>query len=247
LKLAKNNSVNAPAIKNLPLSERPRERALQNGAEALSLRELIAVILGQGYHGESVLGVADRFIKSFTGSLNKISQPLPEQKFYEAICNNKSPASSIKCKGIGDAGKTRILCTLELAKRFSLYQQETSSPLTNDKADEFPLKKIPALLRHQHHEWIGYLPVYSNYKLGEFQIINSGEQQSVSFNPRNLFAPLLNTQARAIYLVHNHPSGNLAASDEDLLLTTQVEFLCQQFGIQFLGHWVVYGNRCKRV
>lgn len=246
MKSAKSNLEKSPLIKNLPLSERPRERVLQTGAKALSLRELIAVILGQGYSGESVLGIADRFINMFSGTIDHVEQD-PEQKFFESIQNTTTPAASIKCKGIGEAGKTRLLCTLEIAKRFSLYQQETSHPVTIKSTNVFPLKKIPASLRHQHHEWIGYLPVYSDGKSGEFQLVANGEQHSVSFKPRTLFTPLLNTQARAIFLAHNHPSGNLSASSDDILLTTQIEFLCQQFGIQFLGHWIVNKHRCEKV
>lgn len=246
MKSAKSSSARAPLIKNLPETERPRERVLRVGASALSLRELIAVILGQGYRGESVLGVADRFIKVFTGTLDSLA-PSPEHLFYESLENTNSLPSRINCKGIGKAGKSRILCTLELARRFSLYQQEASSPLTQPAINKFPLKKIPGDLRHHKQEWIGYIPVYSEQKLGHFHVIANGQKQSVSFNPRDLFTPLLNTQARGLLLAHNHPSGNLTASNEDLILTTQVEFLCQQFGIQFLGHWLVHGNKCEKI
>jgi DNA repair protein RadC len=223
----------------IPLPERPRERCLEKGPNTLSLRECLAVILGTGPPRAGSLGLA-RAILERPG--HGLAQTEEERAFFTAMeSSGDSHLGGID--GLGPAGKARLLAAFELGRRYACYRQATLPgirPLgaVSDVARE-ALGRIPAIDRQEPREWLGFVPIYRSGQVGELCVVERGVRTHVNVDPAELFARLLALRPRGFVLVHNHPSGNLRPSAEDLHLTRSVCELARSLGMRQFGHWIV--------
>jgi DNA repair protein RadC len=235
-------------MKDRPQDERPRERLLRNGGEALTLRELIAVLLGVGPAGQGCLGVASNLLSR----LGQVDAAAEEAAFFLALEEGDAALSAVP--GLGPAGRARLLAAAELARR---YIRARSAPHDGDgdrpssvrlsDIERRALAKIPRDLALAASEWLGFVPVAVNGSAGSFNLVARGSRSSVAVDVQELFARVLAVRPLAICLFHNHPSGNLQASDHDVTLTRRCAELCDQLGITFLGHWIVTPRSCRRI
>ncbi len=229
-------------IESTPISERPRERCLQNGPASLSLRECLALILGSGPPGVGCLGIAENI-------LNKPGKGLPsseeERAFFNAL-EISGTGHLTEINGLGPAGQSKILAAFELGRRYALYRSDlplqTRPPSRQDLTLQ-ALAKISNAKRAAPQEWFGFVPMHRNGKLGELCVVEKGARTHVNLDPAELFARILALRPRGVFLFHNHPSGVLTPSQEDLDLTEHIREISEKFGILLLGHWIVTPSR----
>lgn len=208
--------------------ELPYEKCLERGAESLSNKELLAVLLRTGTKGVDVLELAERILSTECGEggiLNIHNFTLEKLK---------------SIRGIGNVKAVQILCLSELAKR-----------LAKETAKEGLIFSLPSTiadyymeeLRHQKQENMKLLMLNSKSKLLGEKDISKGTVNASLVSPRELFIEALEKQAVAIILIHNHPSGDTTPSENDLFLTKRVQEAGRLIGIELLDH-IIIGNNC---
>ncbi|MDD5082003.1 MAG: DNA repair protein RadC, partial [Dehalococcoidales bacterium] len=213
-------------IHDLPVSERPRERLQKFGAEALSAQEILALILGRGIAGESVMVTAQRLLSQFH-SLHGIAGASMEE------------LASVR--GIGVAKSSQIKAAFELANRL------VDSPTTEDR----PQVKIPedaaavvgSRLRGKKKEHFLALLLDTRNRLLKISEISIGSLDSSIVHPREAFKEAISVSAATIIFVHNHPSGDPTASEDDVALTKRLAQTGGILGIDVLDHVIIGDNK----
>jgi DNA repair protein RadC len=221
----------------VPLDERPRERCLRNGARCLSLRELLALILGSGPRDLGSMGLAEALLERAGPELGSAEQ---ERAFFNAM--ELAPGSFFsELRGLGEASQARLLAAFELGQRYCAYRSPQKSPAKSPTKKDDAFGRVPDSLRFEATEWLGFVPLHRNGGLGEFCLVERGVRTHVNTDPTELFARVLALRPQGFFLFHNHPSCNLEPSLSDLDLTQRVENLARQLGIRLLGHGIVTG------
>jgi len=187
-------------IHDLPKDERPRERLVKFGEQALSAQELLQLILGRGVAGESVAITAQKLLSHF-GSLQKLSEASIEE------------LSSIK--GIGLAKAAQIKAAFEIGRRLSTQAPSYKSKELTDPEKVYRLVKSKLKDYHKEHFYIIALNS-RNYSIAEVSV---GSLNASIVHPREVFAEAIKSKAASVIFVHNHPSGDPDPSEGDLLLT----------------------------
>lgn len=207
-------------IHDLPKEERPRERLVKFGEQALSAQELLQLILARGVAGESVAVVAQKLLTHF-GSLQRLAEASIEE------------LSSIK--GIGLAKAAQIKAAFEIGRRLSNQTPPyKSKELTNPQK---VYRLIKGKLKDYHKEHFYLIALNSrNYSIAEVSV---GSLNASIVHPREVFAEAIKSRAASVIFVHNHPSGDTEPSEDDLLLTKKLVESGKILGIEVLDHIVV--------
>jgi DNA repair protein RadC len=209
-------------IHDLPVSERPRERLQRLGVEALSAQELLALILGRGISGESVMVTAQRLLSRF-GSLKGIAGASLEE------------LSQIK--GIGLAKAAQIKAAVELASRVEGYSGMSDKPLVKTPEDVAGL--VQGRLKGKKKEYFLALLLDTRNQLIRIAEISVGSLDSSIVHPREVFKEALSASAASVIFVHNHPSGDTEASEDDIKLTKRLAEAGEIMGIDVLDHIII--------
>ncbi len=210
-------------VRDLPDEDKPRERVLKNGPTALSVPELLAVILTTGTKKEEVLSMANRIIQEY-GERSIMSQKDP---------NVLSSELNIP---IGKA--TQIVAAAELGRRF-YSKNDNGAPTIRTARDVFEYAQDMKSLSKEHLRGI-YLNTH--YKLIHDEVISIGTLDANIVHPRDVFRPALERAAAAVILVHNHPSGVVKPSGEDVRVTEQIIKAGMIIGIDVVDHVIVTRN-----
>lgn len=215
-------------MKDLHKDDRPYEKCLQTGAASLSDAELLAVILRTGTKGMNSLELAKSLLhecENEEGILNIHHLTLEKLKTI---------------KGIGKVKAIQILCLSELTKRLSKAKAKEglifSQPST---IAEYYMEEM----RHQKQEIMKLLMLNTKSKLVGETNISKGTVNSAIISPRELFIEALAKEAVSIILLHNHPSGDPAPSNNDIMLTKRVKDAGALIGVELLDH-IIIGNNC---
>lgn len=213
-------------VRDLPSSERPRERLLRHGSQALSLQELLALILGRGVRGESVIVTSQKLLSQF-GSLE--------------LLLDASIEDLRQIKGIGTAKACQIKACLEISRRFN-SQSATSIQKKKGKkilspSDLFVLLK--PILSHHKKEHFLLVSFDTRNKVIGIDTISIGTLNASLVHPRELFEIAIRQHAASVILAHNHPSGDPDPSDEDLKVTVKLVDAGKLLGIEVLDHIIV--------
>lgn len=218
----------------------PRERCLFHGSNTLSLKECLSILIGSGSSSISCSEIAELILNKAMGEDSPAIEK--DRAFFQSMELN-AVAHVQNIHGLGPAGQTRILAAFEIGRRFSLFSQKIqyTGPLQLSKITQQALTKIASPFRHESREWLGFVPLYADGKLGELCLVEKGVRTHVNVDPAELFARILALRPRGFYLAHNHPSGNPNPSVHDLNLTQKVKKASEPLGIQMLGHWIVAG------
>ena len=208
-------------VRDLPASERPRERLVALGPEALSEQELLCCILGRGIAGESVLVTAQRLLQAF-GSLRGLAEASVERL--------------AQVHGVGVAKAVQMKAAVEVARRLAkpaaarAQRVETAAaaaafirPHLGDKKKEH----FVALLLDSRHQVIRLSP------------IAVGSLSASLVHPRELFKEAIAASAACVIIAHNHPSGDAAPSEHDVTLTKRLVQAGKLLGIEILDHLVI--------
>lgn len=207
-------------IHDLPIEERPRERLVRFGEQALSVQELLQLILGRGVAGESVAVIAPKLISHF-GSLQKIAEASIEE------------LSQIK--GIGLAKAAQIKAVFEIGRRLdSQVPAYKSKELTNPEA---VYKLIKSKIKDYSKEHFYLIALNTkNWSIGEVSV---GTLNANIVQPREVFSEAIKNKAASVIIVHNHPSGDLQPSGEDIKVTIDLKEAGKILGIEVLDHIIV--------
>ncbi len=213
-------------IKDLPDSERPRERLVEHGADALKNSELIAILLRTGLKGVSAIQVAEQLLQKF-GSLGNLSRAgLPELR---------------QIKGVGRDKAIALKSAFTLARRMALELQHEGPTLDNPDS-------IAVLLREENRsynvEHFQVVLLNTRRKLIRVDKISQGTLDTILVHPREVFKNAIAYNASAIVLVHNHPSGDPTPSEADIKVTRDLIRAGQVLKIDVLDH-VILGRGSK--
>jgi DNA repair protein RadC len=209
-------------IHDLPISERPRERLQKLGVAALSAQEILALILGRGVAGESVMVTAQRLLSQF-GNLKRIASASVEE------------LSQIK--GIGVAKSSQIKAAFELANRLEGYSEAEDKPVIKTPDDVASLVK--GRLKGKKKEHFLALLLDTRNQLIKVAEISVGSLDTSIVHPREVFKEAISASAASVIFVHNHPSGDPTASEDDIKLTKRLAEVGEIMGIDVLDHIIV--------
>ena len=209
-------------IHDLPLSERPRERLQKFGVEALSAQEILALILGRGVAGESVMVTAQRLLSQF-GSLKGIASASVEELS--------------QVKGIGVAKASQIKAAFELANRLEDYMEAGDRPIV--KTPENVVGLVRGRLKGKKKEHFLALLLDTRNQLIKVAEISVGSLDSSLVHPREVFKEAISATAASVIFAHNHPSGDPTASEDDIKLTKRLAEAGEIVGIDVLDHIII--------
>lgn len=212
-------------IHDLPVSERPRERLQKFGAEALSAQEILALIMGRGVSGESVMVTGQRLLSRF-GSLKGIAGASLEELF--------------QVKGIGLAKASQIQAAFELASRLESYSETGKKPIVKTPEDVVSL--LRGRLKDKKKEYFMVLLLDTRNQLIKASEVSVGSLDASIVHPREVFREAITGSAASVIFAHNHPSGDPAASEDDIRLTKRLVEVGEIVGIDVLDHIIIGDN-----
>lgn len=223
-------------IADLPESERPREKLLAIGVNNLSNAELIALLLGtgQGKGKLSAVGLGQYI-------LNQLGK---NQRDPLEVLREISPQELMNIEGVGLAKATAILAGLELGKR--AYQFRPNAKAIIDS----PASAAAALshnLMWQSQEHFAVLLLDTRQSLISSHVITIGIADQTLVHSREVFKEAIRQSATKIIIAHNHPSGNLDPSPEDLALTEQLLQVSEIVGIPIIDHLILGNGEYKSI
>jgi DNA repair protein RadC len=214
------------AIRDWPSSARPRERLQKYGSDVLSDIELLAVIMGRGTKAQPVLAIAQDLLEEF-GSLRAI--------------NNASVEELSTIKGIGLAKATQIKAALQLGRRMEEQPQTNEQPVIKGPED------VDRLLRNKlsdkKKEHFAIIMLDTRNRLIRDTDISVGTLDASLVHPREVFKEAISASAASIMLVHNHPSGDPAPSDDDIRITKRLIEVGKLVDIEVLDHIIIGGEK----
>lgn len=212
-------------VRDWPVTERPRERLAKFGAEALSTQELLAVLLGRGTRGESIMVMVQRLLADFGGP-----KGLAQASFEELRAR----------KGIGMAKAAQIKAAVEIGRRLQSYpDEEKKGPITN--ADD-AVKVLQRELADKKKEHFCTIYLDARNRVIDTSRVSIGSLTSSVVHPREAFTEAIASKAASIIFVHNHPSGDVQPSDDDIEITRRLVKAGEVLGIEVLDHIIVGGK-----
>lgn len=206
--------------------DRPREKFLLKGRNALSDAELLAILLRTGMKGVTALDLARELLRKGE-SLDRLARMSAEEM-------------KILVKGLGDTKAVTLLAALELGRRRKPESAERSYTVKSSE-DAFNLIG-PGLTDLYHEEFHAMVLSRSNRVLGRKTISIGGINGTVA-DVRMILRFALDHQASGLIVAHNHPSGNLEPSAADISLTKKLNEACKLFEINLLDHLIVGHNQ----
>ncbi|MFA5832281.1 MAG: DNA repair protein RadC [Bacteroidota bacterium] len=213
-------------IKEWPEDERPREKLMKHGAASLSDSELLAILINIGTENISAVDVAKKLIHEYKSLRNIGSLSVADLK-------------QKKNKGIGTAKAVTIVAAFELARRFTWKETELDKPIQSPGDIQ---KRFGSQLRDLKQEVFMVISLTSSNKIIQDRIITKGLLNSSLTHPREVFREAILDNAASVILLHNHPSGNLEPSREDISITKQIVEAGKIIGISVHDHIIIGGD-----
>ena len=212
-------------IREWPAGERPREKLLTRGADALSDAELLALLLGSGIPGCSAVAMARSLLKDF-GCLRDLLN---------------SRLSRWRRKGIGAARYAAVQAAVELAKRYLLEEMRIGAPLGTPRAT---YRYLQAQLRDRPYEVFCCLYLDNRHRLIAFEELFRGTVDCAQVHPREVLRQTLLHNASALIVAHNHPSGVPEPSPADDFITRRLKDLLTLMDVRLVDHVIVGDGGC---
>ena len=209
------------AINDWPAAERPREKLLQRGPQALSDAELLAILLRTGARGKTAVDVARSLLSEFEGLRGLFAA---EQ------------ARLCAAPGLGPAKYAELQAVLEMARRHLGETLQRAAPRTDPAGTR---RYLIAQLRDRSHEVFCCLYLDNRHRVIAFEELFQGTLDGASVHPREVLRKVLAHNAAAVIFAHNHPSGVAEPSDADRRLTQRLKDALALVDVRVLDHFVV--------
>ena len=210
-------------MKDLGRDDRPREKMMESGAQALSNAELLAVILRSGTREMNVVDLARNLLAEGGGTLTKLSRVPPEM-----LCG---------IKGVGPGKALSVLAALELGRRMMQENTASSGTMITSPVDIYHLM-IPLMKGLEHEQcWAVWLGRGARV-LGK-EMLSEGDDGSTGLDASAVARKAVAAKARRVILVHNHPTVDPSPSPADLRLTAEIKKALQLFRIELTDHVIM--------
>lgn len=219
------NYENKIGIKSWAEEDRPREKLSGQGRRALTDAELIAILIGSGSRNETAVELSKRILHHYDNDLNKLGK---------ASINELS-----NFKGIGEAKAISIIAALEIGRRRNETESKALDVIGFSKDAYNIMRRHLVDLNHEEF-WI-ILTGRSNKVLGK-ELVSKGGLSETLVDIKIIFSAALQYKANGIILVHNHPSGNLNPSDQDIKLTKKIVDAGKVLDIIISDHIIISDN-----
>lgn len=213
------------AISDWPEAERPREKLLAKGAQALSDAELLAIFLRTGIKGKTAVDLARELLVQFDGLRGLLTAS--QTQFCTPM-------------GLGPAKYAQLQAVLEMAKRHLAEQLHRSEPLTSPELVE---QYLNIQLRDEAQEVFACLLLDTQHQILDYHVISRGTLNAAAVYPREVVKLALAKGAGAIIFAHNHPSGVAEPSQADRDITTRLSNALALVDVRVLDHFVI-GDGC---
>lgn len=212
-------------IKDLPKDERPREKLIKAGPEAMSTSELLALIIRTGNKEDTAIELANKLL-THAGGL-KFLRDLSLEELQEV-------------RGIGVAKAAQISATVQLGRRIRMANFESDKEVITSPRDVANL--LLAKLSFLEREHFVIILLNTKNKVISIEKISIGSLNNSIVHPREVFKPAIRRNSAAVILAHNHPSGNPEPSSEDIEVTSRLQEAGELIGIDVLDHLII-GNK----
>jgi DNA repair protein RadC len=213
-------------LRDVPPTDRPRERLHMHGAHALSTPELLAIVLGSGIGGRSALDLGQAILAAGGGSLRRLA--------------SKPVKSLTAVAGIGLARAVTVHAALELGRRLSAEERREGVPIRSPRdifrmysprLEDLPVEEFHVAVLDVHH------------RLERDITVTRGLLDSSLVHPREVYRQAIAENAAAVILVHNHPSGDPTPSPDDRTATEQMVQAGKLLGIPVQDHVIIGRGR----
>lgn len=215
-------------VKDMADEDKPRERLIKHGPEILSTQELLAVILNVGTRKEEVFAMSSRILKEYG------EKSIASQTNARTLENELDIPLSKACQ---------IIASFELGRRFYKYFPGRCVTIRTAKQAYNHLKDM----QHMPKEQLRGLYLNSRYRLIHDEVISVGTLTANIVHPREVFGPALEYSAAAVIVAHNHPSGSVKPTEEDIKTTKQLVHAGKVLGIDLLDHIIIAKNKFSSV
>ena len=209
-------------IKELPESDRPREKLIKLGAENLSDSELLAIILRTGFKEKNALELARELLKHFKGLSGLLNAHLEELLSF---------------KGLGEAKAVTLIAAFELGRRCLALERTPPKISSPEDVARILLLKYGRL----KVEVFGIVTLNTKGRLISVHEVSKGGVNFTSVTPKEVFYPAVKDLASAVILFHNHPSGEVTPSREDIAVTERLIKAGKHLEIEVLDH-IIFGS-----
>lgn len=211
-------------VNDLPPLDRPREKALYYGIETLADHELLALLIGSGSTDNSAIDIAYFMLRDNKGLYSLMNRPLLDLQHY---------------KGMGKAKAVKLSAAFELAKRFQKKKYDVKEVISDSDPIYKRMRRAIACGEFPNQE-IVYLIILDKKKKIVHEInIYKGTESSVNASAMQIIQQVIIHSGRYFYLIHNHPSGDLEPSNDDVFFTVNLVKECYKFEITMLDHLII--------
>lgn len=216
---------NLSKITSWDLAQRPREKFLQKGPQALSTEELIAIIISSGTPEKNAVELSREILDAASNDLSRLSR-FTEEDFRGF-------------PGIGTGKAVKLMAVFEISRR---YQMQSALPLPQIYSSAAAAQTISPMLKDLTHEecWIMYLN--RGNRLIAQEKLSSGGLGSTVMDTKMILKKAMGKLASSIILVHNHPSGNRTPGKEDIIQTQRLKEAAKACDICLMDHLIIAGN-----
>ncbi|MFZ1946918.1 MAG: DNA repair protein RadC [bacterium] len=205
----------------IPTEDRPRERLRTLGAEVLTVRELVAVVIGSGTRQRGAIEVAGDVVGA-AGLVRELARVSVEKL--------------ATVKGVGEAKACRLKAAIELGRRVA---KATRPEVKSVRCPEDAASLVMEDMKHLDREHFTVILLDSKNAVISIEKVSVGTVNSSLVHPREVLKPALEKSATSIILVHNHPTGNVSPSREDVMITRRFEKCGQILGIDVIDHIII--------
>ncbi len=208
-------------LKDIPKIDRPRERFLQKGADALSKSDLLAILLGSGIKGKNVRELSESIIKKFGKNFLNITVD-----------------DLLEISGIGQAKALQIASAISLVKRFYADEKSNETIIKNSQ----DVLQLTYDLRDKKKEHLVCLYLNARNFLLKKEIVSVGLLDKTLLHPREIFYPATELNAASVILIHNHPSGDSSPSEKDNQIVEKIVQAGEIMGIPVIDFIIISEN-----
>lgn len=210
------------AITEMAMEDRPREKMMQHGAEALSTAELLAILIGSGNTKESAVDLMKRILKDCDNNLSNLCK--------------MSLDELMRYNGIGEAKAITIMAACELGKRREQAKRPERTEI-HESTDLYDL--LWPRMRDLDVEEAYLVLMNQSFKVIKVTRLSHGGLTETAVDIRMIIKEALMNKATVIALAHNHPSGNIHPSRDDDMLTKRINDACRVMRIYFMDHVII--------